>query len=220
MPDAAPPVNRFRRGCSRSNDSLRLRHRPYAFDTSSVVPLRSFFCSHLIGSFPDLLLPCSRPCLLSTAAEGSLEPAPASRFRGVFPHRSSSYTYWALLGPFLSWRTIIGVAHQFEIGRLPRLADYKTRPRTSVNTGLPTTAKLSALWRTLVGRPHLLPPSRPTTAPPATSGSTASGPRPERDGLPEVESADRTEIAFHVRVVYSLITGPQMTTNSLQRLVG
>ena len=38
-----------------------------------------------------------------------MEPAPASRFRGAFPHRSSSYTHWALLGPLRSWRTVIGV---------------------------------------------------------------------------------------------------------------
>src|SRR5262249_31945431 len=28
-------------------------------------------------------------------------------FRGAFPHRSSSYTHWALLGPLRSWRTVI-----------------------------------------------------------------------------------------------------------------
>src|ERR1019366_1432561 len=46
--------NRRRQSLSRSNDSLRFRHRPYAFDTSSVVPLRSSSCPS-----PDLVL--SRP---------------------------------------------------------------------------------------------------------------------------------------------------------------
>jgi hypothetical protein len=63
MPDAAPPVNRLRRGCSRSNDSLRFRHRPYAFDTSSVVPLRSSFCQS-----PDPVLPGPFPAALTTMA--------------------------------------------------------------------------------------------------------------------------------------------------------
>src|SRR5713101_4781493 len=40
-------------------------------------------------------LPRSRPWLLTTAAGGGLVPAPASRFRGAYPHQLSSY---ALLG--------------------------------------------------------------------------------------------------------------------------
>src|ERR1700731_5475602 len=44
---------------------------------------------------PGLFLPRSRPWLWATAAEGGLEPAPVSRFRGASPHRISSY---ALLG--------------------------------------------------------------------------------------------------------------------------
>jgi hypothetical protein len=44
---------------------------------------------------PGLFLPRSRPWLWATAAEGGLEPAPVSRFRGAYPHRISSY---ALLG--------------------------------------------------------------------------------------------------------------------------
>src|SRR6266542_6215041 len=51
---------------------------------------------HLIRFFPDLFLPRSRPWLLTTAAGGGLEPAPASRFRGAVPHHSSSYTHCAL----------------------------------------------------------------------------------------------------------------------------
>ena len=63
MPDAAPSVNRLRRGCSRGNDSPRFRHRPYAFDTSSVVPLRSSSCQS-----PDLVLPRPFPSVLTTTA--------------------------------------------------------------------------------------------------------------------------------------------------------
>ena len=44
---------------------------------------------------PGLFLPRSRPWLWATAAEGGLEPAPVSRFRGAYPHQLSSY---ALLG--------------------------------------------------------------------------------------------------------------------------
>ena len=60
-----PPrsVNRLRRGSSRSNDSLRFRHRPYAFDMSSVVPLRSSSCQS-----PDLVLPRPFPSALTTMA--------------------------------------------------------------------------------------------------------------------------------------------------------
>src|SRR6516225_10330125 len=63
MPDAAPSVNRLRRGCSRSNDTLRFRHHPFAFDTSSVVPLRSSSCQS-----PDLVLPRPFPSALTTMA--------------------------------------------------------------------------------------------------------------------------------------------------------
>src|ERR1700690_482581 len=55
--------NRHRQSLSRSNDSLRFRHRPYAFDTSSVVPLRSSFCRP-----PDPVLPGPFPSALPTMA--------------------------------------------------------------------------------------------------------------------------------------------------------
>src|ERR1035437_2148724 len=61
-------VNRHRQSLSRSNDSLRFRHRPYAFDTSSVVPLRSSSCQA-----PDLVLPRPFPSVLTTM---SFEPQP------------------------------------------------------------------------------------------------------------------------------------------------
>src|SRR5215831_11140726 len=41
----------------------RFRHRPYAFDTSSVVPLRSSSCQT-----PDLVLPRPFPSVLTTMA--------------------------------------------------------------------------------------------------------------------------------------------------------
>src|SRR5229473_518193 len=80
-------------------------------------PCGPLLASHLTWFFPGLFLLCSRPWLLTTAAEGGLEPAPVSRLRGTSPHRSSSYTHWALLDPLRSWRTVIGVAHQLDIGR-------------------------------------------------------------------------------------------------------
>src|SRR5580658_4610185 len=91
---------------------------------SSVVPLRSSSCQS-----PDLVLPrpfplCSRPGLLTKAAEGGLEPAPASRFRGADPHRSSSYTHWTLLGPLRSWRTIVGVADYNHVALRDFLSPY------------------------------------------------------------------------------------------------
>src|SRR5664279_4138700 len=55
--------NRRRQSLSRSNDSLRFRHRPYAFDTSSVVPLRSSSCQS-----PDLVLSRPFPSVLTTMA--------------------------------------------------------------------------------------------------------------------------------------------------------
>src|SRR5882762_3809222 len=75
-------------------------------------PCGPLLASHLTWFFPGLFLLCSRPWLLTTAAEGGLEPAPASRFRRTYPHRSSNYTRWALLGPLRSWRTIVGIPDQ------------------------------------------------------------------------------------------------------------
>ena len=96
---------------------------PCGFDTVPTLstrhqwfPCGPLLASHLTWFFPGLFLLCSRPWLLTTAAEGGLEPAPASRFRGASPHRSSSYTHWALLGPLRSWRTVVGVTHQLDIG--------------------------------------------------------------------------------------------------------
>ena len=56
-------VNRHRRNSSRDNDAPRFRHRPYAFDTSSVVSLQSSSCQS-----PDLVLPRPFPPALTTMA--------------------------------------------------------------------------------------------------------------------------------------------------------
>src|ERR1022692_1105804 len=72
-------------------------HRSYAFDTSSVVPLRSSSCQS-----PDPVLSRPFPSVLTTMAFDhsrrrwfgtcSCQPVP----RGLIPHRSSSYAH----GPF------------------------------------------------------------------------------------------------------------------------
>src|SRR2546421_12132526 len=65
---------------------------------------------HLTWFFPGLFLLCSRPWLLTTAAGGGLEPAPASRFRGAVPHRLDSYALrQSFRSPSRSWRTVIGI---------------------------------------------------------------------------------------------------------------
>src|SRR6267378_247002 len=113
MPDAAlvrkqaPPKARPAVTTPRGFDivpTLSTRHQWF--------PCGPLLASHLTWFFPGLFLLCSRPWLLTTATEGGLEPAPASRFRGAFPHRSSSYTHWALLGPLRSWRTVVRIAHE------------------------------------------------------------------------------------------------------------
>src|SRR3954454_16118220 len=81
-------------------------------------PCGPLLASHLTWFFPGLFLLCSRPWLLTKAAEGGLKPAPASRFRGAFPHQSSSYTHWALLGPLRSWRTVVRVPRESETSPL------------------------------------------------------------------------------------------------------
>ena len=67
---------------------------------------------HLTWFSPGLFLLRSPPWLLTTAAGGGLEPAPASRFRGASPHRLHSYALRRpLFGPSsCSWRTVIGVS--------------------------------------------------------------------------------------------------------------
>src|SRR5215472_3499263 len=57
---------------------------------------------------PDLFLPRSRPWHLTTAAEGGLKSAPASRLRGAVPHQLSSYASSSLARFVCSWRTMTG----------------------------------------------------------------------------------------------------------------
>src|SRR6516164_11675748 len=81
-------------------------HRLDTFDTSSVIPLRSSSCRSPDPVNPSLFLPRSRPWLLAKAAEGGLEPAPASRLRGAYPHQSNSCAPPQPFGCLLcSWHT-------------------------------------------------------------------------------------------------------------------
>jgi len=82
----------------------RLRFR---FDTSIVVSLRSSSCLSPDRVIPGVFLPRSRPCLLDKAAEGGLEPAPPSRFRGADPHQLTSCAPPQLFSRLLcSWHTV------------------------------------------------------------------------------------------------------------------
>lgn len=70
--------------------SPRFRRHSYAFDTSSVVHLRS-----ALRSIPDEVIAppfptCLPPRLLNAAAVGGLKPPPARRLRGTYPHLSCS----------------------------------------------------------------------------------------------------------------------------------
>src|SRR5262249_29215347 len=108
MPDAAPPVS----SVVGAYPAVVTRPRFWTsskvrFDTSAVVPLRSSSCLSPDLVIPGLFLPRSRPCLLNKAAEGGLEPAPASRFRGADPHQSNSCAPPQPFGRLLcSWHTI------------------------------------------------------------------------------------------------------------------
>ena len=74
-----------------------------------MVSFRSSSCLSPDPVIPGLFLPRSRPCLLDKAAEGGLEPAPASRFRGADPHQLNSCAPPQPFGCLLcSWHTIVG----------------------------------------------------------------------------------------------------------------
>src|SRR5438477_4890691 len=95
---------------------------PHGFDIVPTLSTRPqwFPCGplpvrHLTWFFPGLFLLCSRPWLLTTAAGGGLEPAPASRFRGAVPHRLDSYALRrSFRSPSRSWRTVIRVPNQHD----------------------------------------------------------------------------------------------------------
>ena len=78
-------------------------------------PCGPLLASYLTWFFPGLFLLRSRPRLLSIAAGGGLEPAPASRFREASSHQLSSYARLDRLGPSCSWHTIIGIPNVDEI---------------------------------------------------------------------------------------------------------
>src|SRR5450631_774129 len=97
MPDADPPVNRFRRSLSRSSDNAavltsfnRFRH----FNGGSLAVL------FLPDTWPDQCRAFSFRAhdhsFGPQPPKGGLKPAPASRFRGAYPHRISSYARFGL----------------------------------------------------------------------------------------------------------------------------
>src|SRR5262249_15431373 len=74
-------------------------------------PCGPLLACHLTRLHPSLFLPRSRPWLLAKAAEGGLEPAPASRLRGAYPHQSNSCAPPQPFGCLLcSWHTIVGIS--------------------------------------------------------------------------------------------------------------
>src|SRR6266403_525859 len=94
----APPasIENHAAGQSSSRISMKLLGCQQSHIVSRVSTLQKWFpcgpllACHLTWSLPSLFLPRSRPSLLATAAEGGLKPAPVSRFRGAYPHQSSS----------------------------------------------------------------------------------------------------------------------------------
>src|SRR5215471_1078261 len=110
MPDAAPPVSRYRRSLSRSNNNSAVLAIVYILSTlQQWFPCGPLLACHLTRLHPSLFLPRSRPWLLAKAAEGGLEPAPASRLRGAFPHQSNSCAPPQPFGCLLcSWHTVVG----------------------------------------------------------------------------------------------------------------
>ena len=108
MPDAAPPVNRYRRNSSRSNsDSAVLAIISNLSTLHQWFPCGPLLACHLTWSLPGLFLLRSRPWLFTTAARGGLKPAPASRFRGARPHQLSSYALRQPALPSCSWHTTV-----------------------------------------------------------------------------------------------------------------
>ena len=104
MPNATQAVSRFPLGLSWCTDSHQFWRRLYIFDTSSDGSLSLVSLIHnwtrLAGPFPQR----SPPRLLTDAAWGVLESAPASRLRGAKP--SSPVQLRTLYIKVRSWRTI------------------------------------------------------------------------------------------------------------------
>src|SRR5262249_12363770 len=115
-------------------------HRLITFDTSSVVPLQSSSCRSPDPVNPSLFLPRSRPWLLAKAAEGGLEPAPASRLRGAYPHQSNSCAPPQPFGCLLcSWHTVVGLSETELVG-FYQFSSFRDRGYTSTD-GLLAIAK-------------------------------------------------------------------------------
>lgn len=113
--------NRFFPGLSRNNDSapvltsfLRFRH---VIEWFTFVRL---LVTYLIQFLPDLFLPCSRPELLTRAAEGDLRPAPVHRSRGAsYPSSVVQLrTTPSSSTRSCSWRTVIRIPNQCRFGPL------------------------------------------------------------------------------------------------------
>src|SRR5260370_1257010 len=96
---------------------------PYPTLFRSWFPCGPLLAGHLTWSLPGLFLLCSRPWLLTTAAEGGLEPVPADRFRGADPHQLSSCALpQQVLLSLCSWHTIVRVADHHHPAVCPFLA--------------------------------------------------------------------------------------------------
>jgi len=90
MPSAAQSVDRLPLGSSRAYHPARFRRHDIPHDTSSTVHFRSSSWTTPDAVEPRLFLRCSPPGLLTQAARSGLEPEPAPRFRGAFPHHPYS----------------------------------------------------------------------------------------------------------------------------------
>src|SRR5450755_2804876 len=198
---------------------LSTRHQWFPFGPLSV--------SHLIWFFPDLFLPRSRPWLLTTAAGGGLKPAPASRFRGAAPHQSSSYTLRALLGPLRSWRTVVGIPHQFGVGPLGWSIGSMKQLVEPVQVDVRKQGRYHpALRRSLFRAAPLV---RFATVP-ARLHDWGFQPHPDQLQYAPVHHShpqtshqlvvrNRIEVPFQVRVVHGLIARFEMSADLLQRLM-
>ena len=117
MPDAAQAVSRFPLDLSWRTESHQFWRRLYIFDTSSDGSLTLVSLIHnwsrLAGPFPQR----SPPRLLTDAAWGALESAPASRLRGAKP--SSPVQLRTLYIKVRSWRTICYVSVVLKVSSEP-----------------------------------------------------------------------------------------------------
>ena len=125
MPDAVQAVSRFPLDLSWRTDSHQFWRRLYIFDTSSDGSLTLVSLIHNwsrpAGPFPQR----SPQWLLTNAAWGVLEPAPASRLRGAKP--SSHVQLRTLYIKVRSWRTICYVSNILTVGSEPVISFFQKR---------------------------------------------------------------------------------------------